>query len=219
MKINYFLTALALCFCTQLTSQIQKGKVLIGSSSNLVGSFGLLAGNVPTNAGIWFGKEKSTYQDASGNRLEIEANTTVFNINPTFGTFVSDRLLVGASGGIFRYVAELNGEKFKFTTVSLAPMMRGYIKKEGSILPFAELRGGLYWIIDEEDSDAVPFYEVKGGASFFLHRHISLDLFANAYGASEKNVEDDVETASKFMYLGLGLGLNVFLSPREKAGK
>ncbi|MEZ4960090.1 MAG: hypothetical protein R2830_09785 [Saprospiraceae bacterium] len=110
MKISYLLSVMALCLCTQLQAQIQKGKVLIGASSNLVGNF-----------------------------------------------------------------------------------------------------------TQEDDTDAIPFYEIKGGASFFLSPHISLDLFANAYGAEGSRTGDGFKITNKTTLFGIGIGLNVFLSKKEKA--
>ncbi len=218
MKINYLLSALALCLCTQLTAQIQKGKVLIGSSTNFVGSLGTFTGgNSSNNAAIQFGKSKNKIKiSSSGDSFESESNVTSFNLTPSLGYFISDQFVLGASCGIYHYKEKQDDDEFGYNIYSFAPMLRGYFLKTGKALPFAELRGGILSIALEDDSESILFYNAKAGASIFLGQQVSLDLFADLFGAKNEDESDSFKSTSKVALFGLGIGLNVFLSKKEK---
>jgi outer membrane protein len=214
MKKLLLLIAVFLCF--QLNAQIQKGMILIGSSSNLVGNLNQLAGgSISNNAGIQFGKIKTEYNLAgSGNYFESEISITSFNLSPTAGIFITNNIMLGASVGVFILrTKDESDSKEGFNAMSFSPYLRGYFKNTGNILPFMELRGGIISMkYLENDADNNPFIGGKIGASFFVSNNISIDLFGDyLYSKNTEELQSGLKIVEKQGLFGIGVGINVYL--------
>ncbi|MEZ4932576.1 MAG: hypothetical protein R2788_10710 [Saprospiraceae bacterium] len=211
-----FLLPIAVFLCVQLNAQIQKGMILIGSSSNLVGNLNQLAGgSISNNAGIQFGKIKTEYNLAgSGNYFESEISITSFNLSPTAGIFITNNIMLGASVGVFILrTKDESDSKEGFNAMSFSPYLRGYFKNTGNILPFMELRGGIISMkYLENDADNNPFIGGKIGASFFINNNISIDLFGDyLYSKNTEELQSGLKIVEKQGLFGVGVGINVYL--------
>ncbi|MEZ4954016.1 MAG: hypothetical protein R2825_10620 [Saprospiraceae bacterium] len=211
-----FLLPIAVFLCVQLNAQIQKGMILIGSSSNLVGNLNQLAGgSISNNAGIQFGKIKTEYNLAgSGNYFESEISITSFNLSPTAGIFITNNIMLGASVGVFILrTKDESDSKEGFNAMSFSPYLRGYFKNTGNILPFMELRGGIISMkYLENDADNNPFIGGKIGASFFVSNNISIDLFGDyLYSKNTEELQSGLKIVEKQGLFGVGVGINVYL--------
>jgi hypothetical protein len=204
---------------TPLQAQPKKGTMLIGTSSNLLGNLNQFGSNgISNNAGIQFGKIKTEYTFSSGNSIESEISVTSFNLSPFIGGFVSDHFLIGASAGFFFYQIKDDDDKSGFTALSFSPFVRGYLKKEGKTLPYAEARGGWNSIKNkgQDESETIPFLGAKVGAAIFLNPNISLDLFADyLYAWDKEETGTGLKIVEKQGLFGLGVGLSVFLSKQD----
>ena len=220
MKFRFILMSLLLGFYFQAESQIEKGMVLIGNTTNFLGNFNTLgAQGFSNNAGLMFGKQKVKYEGSSFN-FESETNITSFNLSPTAGVFASDNILVGASVGFWIYrLKDEDDDKDGVTVTSFAPFVRGYFKTEGKALPFAEVKGGLLNVkqVDSDDpADNLSFFSAKIGGSFFVGKRTSIDLFLD-YNYSRSKDEEGSETATNTIsFFGAGVGLSIYLGQNDK---
>jgi hypothetical protein len=195
--------------------RFKKRSFLIGSSTNLMGNLTQLgAGGSSNNVGIQFGSYKTTYLNDNGQETESEIKITAFNFNPSVGYMVSNNVLIGLSVGLFKYIEKAAGDKESFTTYSIAPNVRAYFAKEGKVLPFAEIRGGIISMkySGDEEADTAPFFNIKGGTAIFLNTKVSLDIFVD-YTFSKDSYETSFggKTTTKQGLFGFGLGVSVFL--------
>ena len=219
MKIKLFFLSLAFSLSFQINAQIGKGTVLVGSTTNLLGSFNTIGlSGFDNNASIQFGKQKSKYED-TGFDFESEYSVTSFNVSPTAGAFVTDNILLGASVGFWIYrLKDEDDDKDGFTATSFAPFVRGYFKTEGKALPFAEVRGGLMnikFVESDDPADNLSFFSVKAGSSFFIGNRTSLDLFASYNYSRNKEEFDEGSSTDTSNYFGIGVGLSVFINNTE----
>ena len=199
----------------QSQAQTQKGMVLIGTTTNLLGNLNQLSSSTSNNVGIQFGKSKTKYNYSSGNTTEAETKVTSFNLSPSVGYFVTDYLMIGTMAGVFYYnLKDEDDESFGFTAISFTPNVRAYFKTEGKFLPFAEVRGGIVSLKekDADESESLTLFGGKVGGSMFLSPKVALDLFADyTLARNKEELNGGGEIKSTVGLFGLGLGLSIFL--------
>ena len=220
MKKNTLLLTLLTLLSFSAHTQVEKGMVLIGNSTNLLGNLASVGfTGLSNNAGFQFGKSKVKIE-GSGFDAESETNVTSFNVSPNVGIFVSDHLLLGASLGYFYLgTKDENDNKDNLSVLTFAPVLRGYFKTEGKTLPFAELKGGILRIKPKDvDAQNSAFITAKAGTSFFLGKVTSLDLFVDyTFARSKQELDSDITITETSNQFGVGVGLSIYLD-RKKEG-
>lgn len=194
--------------------QLQKGMVMLGGTSNIVGNLSVFSiGNSTNNVGFQFGKTKTKYE-STGFDDEYETKVTAFNFNPNVGIMATNNLMVGMSVGVFSMKIGEGEDEEKFTVTSFNPFVRGYFKNEGKILPYLEARGGITSIKygdDDEDKESAPFFGGKLGGAIFLNSKVSLDLFVDYLYSKDKEEDGSTKITNTSSSFGFGLGFSVFL--------
>lgn len=125
-------------------------------------------------------------QTEKGNRLmgvnvaniviPTSGDVTIISLQPTYGWFVSQGLVVGA--GIPFY--HLGTDNSKLTQIGIAPFLRYYIGPS-QVKPFLGVSVGVVNTSASTNGSASssstdPIYSVTGGVAFFLNRHVSFDM-------------------------------------------
>ncbi len=218
MKKLFLLTiSIPLFFC--LHAQVKKEMILIGTTSNLTGNLGqLFDQGITNNAGIQFGTYETNLRSSLG-RTKSTTKSTAFNISPVAGVAVTDNIIVGFSLGAFIQRNKEEGkEKEGFNLITFSSITRGYIKNKGKVLPYGEVTIGLTSFKNlEGDAENALLFGAKAGISIFLNNKVSLDVFGNwIRSKKEKELDGNLNITTKQSIFGVGIGLSMFLSPKEK---
>ncbi|WP_168207878.1 outer membrane beta-barrel protein [Spirosoma sp. KCTC 42546] len=101
---------------------------------------------------------------------------TIISLQPTYGWFISNGLVVGA--GIPFY--HLGADNSKLTQIGIAPFLRYYIGPS-QVKPFLGASVGIVNTSASVNGSASststdPIYSVTGGVAFFMNRHVSFDM-------------------------------------------
>ncbi|MVM32872.1 hypothetical protein GO755_22725 [Spirosoma sp. HMF4905] len=168
-------------------------------------------------------------QTEKGNRLmgvnvgniviPTEGSTTLISLQPTYGWFVSNGLVVGA--GIPFFYAGLGGSKV--TQIGLTPFLRYYIGPS-QVKPFL---GASIGVVNTSVSntgsptasstDAV--YSATGGIAFFINRSVSFDLGLTYTGGDGGSVNSLVAGTSNALTPNIPKALNISLGFQVYFGK
>ncbi|MVM39057.1 outer membrane beta-barrel protein [Spirosoma sp. HMF3257] len=131
------------------------------------------------------GVSSTMAQTEKGNRLmgvnvaniviPTEGHSTIVSLQPTYGWFVSQGLVVGA-GIPFLY---LGSDNTKLTQIGLSPFLRYYFGPS-QVKPFLGTSVGVVnTSVSNNGSNSASstdvIYSVTGGVAFFLNRHVSFD--------------------------------------------
>ncbi len=169
-------------------AQTEKGRWMVGSSSNLLSS----QDNVgSTNAGFYL-------------TLGPDAPTTWGgNLSFDGGYFVANNLLLGANVGIFA----VGYEDDSSLGIVFGSALRYYAGSK-KFRPFAELQGN---ILASEGQSRFNVGGTAGGAYFFRN-NLSADVFVGySRTAYEQEADfDNVKLKQKLSTIGLGVGISMF---------
>jgi hypothetical protein len=221
MKKQLFIISALLIWASVVTAQPQKGNVLIGTSANINGGYGLgafgLFSSFPNQVGIGFGSIKSS---TNGQDDDEKIKYSTFNVSPNIGYFITNDFMLGANVGLLNIKAKLEDEEAEIANIiSFTPMLRYYIPAGSTkLLPYLEARGGIAqskYGDDDDDKQNATLFGGKIGGAIFLKSQVSLDLFLDYTNATVKEEYDFGGTTRKDKTVdssfGFGLGLSVFL--------
>ena len=153
-KLSLFVL-LVICLTVQQFAQnpFKRGVYTLGGSAE--GSY---------SKGEWTGTTSESY---------------MVRINPTFGYFINNNILVGGSFAFSYYEDKYSGSdgytsKYISRYLTLGPSIRYYFNSE-SIIPFleAEIQYLKYLGTDEDGI----LYGIKGGVNYFLSNAVALEPF------------------------------------------
>ncbi|KPK87351.1 MAG: hypothetical protein AMS27_02625 [Bacteroides sp. SM23_62_1] len=156
-----------------LSAQFNSGSKMVGASSNL--DFGFLS-------------EKD--------EGATDATKMIFiDINPRAAYFLKNRIAVG--GDLEYYLSRSKvgeSDPYSSTTFRIGPFARYYYKTVASVVPFAELKGGLGSQVDklttgEKFKHRIIYVGAGVGASFFLADNFALEGMLNYIFENQKNKE------------------------------
>lgn len=167
-----------------------------------------------------------SYGRMSSNGLVDQS--TIINLSPWMGYFISDRLMLEGGLGIFHQSAnneinEINvfrpeGEKTSSTSVGVNINLRYYLKKDGRLLPYLMAGGGFTFTNrsfrndfgeSSESTQTVPF-RFGAGTSYFLSPYLALDAEL-AYERSNRISQFQIATETPSSRVGLNVGFRFFL--------
>ncbi|MCC7244390.1 MAG: hypothetical protein IT269_01815, partial [Saprospiraceae bacterium] len=127
-----------------LHAQTEKGRYIIGSSTNIAG------GNLPlefylpsehNNLGIGFGTVHTEYKRSDGTVVKSSEKLNSFNISPVFGYFVAENLALGGHLSAQSVWTKDDYSTASVTGFSYGPFVRYYFQAN-TWRPYAEIRGG-----------------------------------------------------------------------------
>ncbi|MCO6487242.1 MAG: hypothetical protein J5I98_02435 [Phaeodactylibacter sp.] len=205
MKKALFFAVSLFTLAFTANGQTEEGGIMLGTSTQLLGT-GIVSGVESTStAGIAFASSK----DKSDNFESDAYNTTVFNLSPRMGAFVATDFLVG---GELTFVY-LKGEDDDDPTTSIAvgPFFRYYIPTD-NVRPFfqADVSVGQVSFGKDDKANNLKFGLAVGGA-FFVNEKVSIDLLV-AYRRSQYKEKDSPDNSRLIQgVFGLGAGFSFFL--------
>ena len=161
MKKLFLGAALLLASATSF-AQTEKGKLMVGASSDL--------------------NFTSTTND------ETDDTTNTFEVSPQVGYFVADNIAVGLNFGYSNVNPE--GDDNSTNTIGVGPFARVYFLEEEKIRPYAQA-AYLYNSVKVGDADATDASEIglTGGAAYFITDSVSIDAALN-YGLGMSDTVD-----------------------------
>ena len=200
-----------------IKAQTNKGKVLIGASSNIG-----LAGSGSDLMSIGFSSVKEK-NDVNGVIDSETQRSTNINLIPKVGYFLADNFAVGLdlNLGFSSNSSEDSDVKFTQTIVSAGPFARYYIPGT-TVLPFLEVNGAIGRINNKIDfggnnnpEDNISNLTTFGGGAGIaapLGEKVTLDVSVGYYSTTIKDKEDNPNNDRTVIgTLGLKFGFTVFL--------
>ncbi|MFK7775598.1 MAG: hypothetical protein AB8F94_25875 [Saprospiraceae bacterium] len=161
-----------LLFFSQISfSQIEKGKLIIGSTTGIL-------------------------KDLSGGNSFIFVEDVKFSLTltPNFGYMISDKMMVGSQTSF----SIENGDGATFLTVGLMPFMRVYLYSKKSTHLFAEQMLGVAGIHATAESLDFAFLAGAGfGVNYFLTENIALESTVRASFA-QFNINRNLDYGIRF---------------------
>ncbi len=206
-----FLITIALvgfCYGSIAAQAIQKGQILVGTTTEIIGGLQQLGGS---SAGIAIINSKL---DLNGDKTD-GTNATLFNISPVGAYFLADGLAVGAK---VTFIYEKVEDNDPSTLLTAGPFARYYFDL-GSAKPF--LQGNVGFGRNSngpDDSDKSNFLNLGlgAGAAFFFNDYVSIDLALGYYYERSAPVSN-----SDFRVLnnafGLGVGFSFFIGRADSS--
>lgn len=203
---------LSILICTIITSvllqaQTEKGTILLGTTTSLVGATFSLLPESTNNAGISFGSTKF-----KSDSFESESEgVTAFNLAPKVGFFVVDGVLIGIDLG-FAYLKGENDDD-PVTGINFGPFFRYYFST-ANFRPFAQAQIGIGQVSfgpDDNDKTNILNYGGGVGGAIFVGEKVAIDLMAafnHQQGKDKGNSNNAKSIANLF---GLVVGVSVFL--------
>jgi hypothetical protein len=221
LTILCFFCVFALNSKAQLTPQLTKGSLLIGTTTSVGGDFydfeHLGGGNT---AGLSFG---STW--SSNGSTSDKNKYTSYNLTPRAGYFFMDGLAAGLNINIRGQSNKDGDDKDKISTTTLGPWVRYYAMQwallGGKIVPFAE--GKAAWGSSKETYTSgsssntykwgVSEYGIGPGLALFIVDYISLDMMIAYRKATWKDKDASETTKYHDSTFGFTFGLTVLIPP------
>jgi len=181
MKKTKIALTILLLSTLSLFSQTEKGKYLLGASSNIGASF--------------------TKQKFKSNTTTQEyGNTNTFSLSPHIGYFVADNFAIGIelAMSFSNYKDKNNHSSSANNTYVFAPFLKYYFS-QNEFKPFLFAEYGIGTHHSKHDS---PYYNydgknklsvlaIGGGVSYFINTTIGLDLGVNYSRSSSKPNENN----------------------------
>lgn len=211
MKKIIFLIAVICTFNTSsLKAQFEKGKRLIGVSSNLG-----LAGSGSSLLTIGYSKSKvktsvNNYGNSSG------GGTFSFNLLPKFGYFVSNNFAIGLDLTLALNMENDKAFEGKNTTflINVGPFMRYYVPTN-NVRPFIEGSAAIgkfmyksesNYFEDSESTSNVSSLGLGVGVAIPINEKAMFDVLASFSSFSEQDTDDHL---GKIRYITSSLGLKL----------
>lgn len=190
---------------TFIQAQTERGTVLIGSSTDIVGTNLSILPCVPNNVGLSFGSSKYKSDDANSEGT----NYLSFSVAPKVGYFVIDKGVVGAALN-FAYYKEEEMDK-AYTSIAVEHFVRYYFSP-GKFQAFVQGRAGLGQInYSSWEESFIMNYGADIGGSFFIDEAISLDLLVG-YDHLKNKVKDAPSNARRVSdKFGFAVGFSWYL--------
>ena len=162
MKKLFLGAALLLASATGF-AQTEKGKLMVGASSDL--------------------------NFTSMSYDEADTTTNTFEVSPQVGYFVADNITVGLNASYSNTNPE--GDDNSTNVVGVGPFARVYFLEDEKVRPYAQA-AYLYKSTKTGDADAMNANEIglTGGAAYFITDSVSIDAALN-YGLGMSNDMDD----------------------------
>lgn len=194
-----FLTG-ALALFAAVNAQMEKGSWVISGSTNL-------------------GYNNVTTKYSSGNVSATDPSVSTFNVTPSVGYFVQDKLAVGLDLG-FSSVSQKDGsDKTTISTTSVLPNAVYYFKNASTIVPY--LGAGVGYAStkvsetynNKTDSDSIDGFawKAKGGVVFLINQTVGIDLGLGYNQFTNKQTVLGTEYKTTVGTFGVNAGLSVFL--------
>lgn len=165
-------------FFSQISfSQIEKGKLIIGSTTGIL-------------------------KDLSGGNSFVFVEDVKFSLTltPNFGYMVSDKMMVGSQTSF----SLENGDGSTFLTVGLMPFMRVYLYSKKSTYLFAEQMIGMAGIHATAEELDFAFLAGAGlGVNYFLTQNIALESTVRASFAqfnSNRNLDYGIRFGAQLFF-------------------
>ncbi|WP_020570353.1 outer membrane protein [Neolewinella persica] len=193
--------------------------VLTGQLENTGGAVSLREGTITTRGRLG----AISYGRMSSNGLVDQS--TVINLMPWIGFFLSDRLMLEGGldisyGSSSREIGGFNQGRTTFSGASAGANinLRYYLKKEGTFFPYLMAGGGFIFNNNRfsndfgesnESSQTVPL-RLGAGASYFLSPNLALDV-EFAYNRSDQISQFQIASELSNSRIGLGVGFRFFL--------
>lgn len=136
-------------------------------------------------------------------------STTIIGLQPAYGWFVSDGLVVGAGIPFFH----INSGGSSITQIGLAPFLRYYIGPS-QVKPYF---GGSVGVINTSvsgvgsASSTDALYGITGGIAFFINRSVSFDLALTYTGGDTGTVSSLVGGNANTLTPNIPKSLNINL--------
>jgi hypothetical protein len=209
---NMILIVSCLIITNSAFSQTQKGSRNLGVSSNI--------GNI-ISTGPYSNSDFGSYSILFGYKENgVQSNDTyitAFNIQPAFGYFLKDGLMVRANMNLFsqKDIVEenVNGSTF---VLMLGPELKYYFGSRtirpyiGGILDFGWAK--ITYTIDgvkESPSYNLAQLRLEGGVAVFIGQHISIDLGIGISNMWQKT-NGVAYYRDSYQNIGINLGVNFF---------
>jgi hypothetical protein len=205
-KVFLSLIAMTL-FTIALSAQgITTGTLMLGTSTSLSNPILSDIFTTPNNVGFAIVSSKFKSDNFDGDR----DNSTIINIAPKVGTFMTEDLLVGAE----LIVAYLGTDSDDITALGAGPFVRYYFSPGNTIRPFGQLNAKATRVSvgdnDNEKANVLQF-GLKAGAAFFIGEKVSIDATLGFDRARTTNLDAEDNARELQTAIGLGVGVSVFL--------
>lgn len=205
---SIFLTMALLAFCYSFTEAqaVQKGQVLAGTTTEIIGGIQPLG---VSSAGIAFANSKFEF---NGDKSD-GTNITLFNISPAVAYFVADGLAVG---GKLTFAYSKVEDNDPSTILSVGPFARYYFDL-GNAKPFIQGNVGLGRSSngpDDEDKSNFLNLNLGAGAAFFFNDFVSIDLALGYFHERSSPIDNDNVRQLNNAF-GLGVGFSFFIGGRD----
>lgn len=193
MKTALFVATIILFNQAALTAQIEKGVTSLGGTAS--------------------------FENFKSNSLFSSPNYNTFNLSPTYGRFITDKIMIKGSIGI----STLNSRKdyYNFKQYDITIEVRYYFNRESTLKFFAGASVGLRTFTHSQGSFLSSRYSkftnhdfhqsVYGGFNYFLNKEIALE---GTLGVSHANISEGLFTRNltNVYNTSINLSLNNFVN-------
>jgi hypothetical protein len=193
MKRTFFTLLILACASMSALAQFEQGKMLVGG-----------------NFGLEFSTSKSKYN----NQTSTNGKSTSFSLEPRFGYFVINNLVVGGELGLglssFKYDGE--DDKWTSTAITIGPFVRYYFQP--GIFVEGKYAIGTMKTKDDDFVGDVEEYKYSlssvslgAGYAYFLNENIALEPMIGFQSSGQKNKtngEPDVKTIDSGLFIRVG---------------
>ncbi|MRR19087.1 hypothetical protein EG827_02745 [bacterium] len=210
MKKISVLVAILCIIGSNVSAQLEKGSIMLGSSSTIA-----MGGGWGSEL-MSLGFSKTKYQQ--GTVTEDDYTMTYYNLLPRAGYFVIDNLVAGLEVVISGYVEKDidDDDTWKESLLAAGPFVRYYYPLD-RIYPFAEAEflfgaENENWLGDEDNAGVFVFSGFVG-AGIPLGGKVTLDVLAGYTGMTETYEDGEDGGNSKYYTGGFGIrmGFSVYL--------
>lgn len=206
-----FLLTIALvgfCYGSIAAQAIQKGQILVGTTTEIIGGLQQLGASSGGFAII------NSKLDLNGDKTD-GTNATLFNLSPAGAYFFADGLAVGAK---ITFVYSKVEDNDPSTLLTAGPFARYYFDL-GNAKPF--IQGNLGFGRSSngpDDNDKANFLNLGlgAGAAFFFNDYVSIDL-ALGYYYERSNAPGNSDFRVLNNAFGLGVGFSFFIGRSDSS--
>ena len=183
-------------------AQIEKGTVLLGTSTSITGSSYSILTSSDNSVGL-------TFSSMNWGSEDEKEKYTIINFSPKLGYFIASNLVIGANVKLWTQKMEDS----KTSISGIGPFVRYYFT-DGNVVPFAEAEATFSqykdtWdsnYSDGEDKENLTILALGGGVAFFINKYISVDGMVGYKTMSLKDTDSEDNNKMTINNFGLAIG-------------
>lgn len=179
------------------------------------------------NTGLGFNNTTTTVK--GGGYPEDNPKVNKFNVTPSVGYFVIDKLAVGIDMDFSNMVTKYNKTKLTTTSFAVMPTAAYYFANDSKFVPFLGAGIGYATVKDKGEMEVMGYpvssetkmdglmWRVKGGLTYMATQSLGINLGISYDQFSSKETYMNTKFTTNIKNFGVNAGFSYFI--KSKAGK